>query len=67
MLFNLVILCVPIQVTYFTFSGEKTKNTAVGIRHVDHVLSLSAKVGNHFADKWRSLARSVQFARGLGP
>jgi hypothetical protein len=35
----------------------KIENTAVGIRHADHVAPLSAKVGNHFADKWRSLGR----------
>jgi hypothetical protein len=31
--------------------------TAVGIRHADHVAPLTAKVGNHFADKRRSLGR----------
>jgi hypothetical protein len=35
----------------------KTENTAVGIRHADHVAPLSAKVGNHFAEKRRSLGR----------
>jgi hypothetical protein len=35
----------------------KTENTAVGIRHADHMAPLSAKVGNHFADKRRSLGR----------
>jgi hypothetical protein len=35
----------------------KTENTAVWIRHADHVEPLSAKVGNHFADKRRSLDR----------
>jgi hypothetical protein len=33
--------------------AQKTENTAVEIRHADHV-ALSAKVGNHFADKRRS-------------
>jgi hypothetical protein len=36
----------------------KTENTAVGIRHADHV----AKVGNHFADKLRSLGRYSSLA-----
>jgi hypothetical protein len=44
----------------------KTENTAVGIRHADHVApsirKLSAKVGNHFADKWRSLGRCSSLA-----
>jgi hypothetical protein len=35
----------------------KTENTAVGIRHADKVAPSSAKVGNHFADKRRSLGR----------
>jgi hypothetical protein len=35
----------------------KTENMAVGICHADHVAPLSAKVGNHFADKRRSLGR----------
>jgi hypothetical protein len=35
----------------------KTENTAVGIRHADHVEpSIRKKVGNHFADKRRSLS-----------
>jgi hypothetical protein len=34
----------------------KTENTAVGIRHADHVSpSIRKKIGNHFADKRRSL------------
>jgi hypothetical protein len=34
----------------------KIENTAVGIRHADHVApSIRKKVGNHFADKRRSL------------
>jgi hypothetical protein len=33
----------------------KTKNTAVGICHADHVAPSIRKVGNHFADKRRSL------------
>jgi hypothetical protein len=36
----------------------KTENTAVGIRHADHVApSIRKKVGNHFSDKRRSLGR----------
>jgi hypothetical protein len=36
----------------------KTENTAVEIRHDDHVApSIRKKVGNHFADKRRSLGR----------
>jgi hypothetical protein len=36
----------------------KTENTAVGIRHADHVApSIRKKVCNHFADKRRSLGR----------
>jgi hypothetical protein len=35
----------------------KTENTAVGIRHADHVASSIRKVGNHFADKRRSLGQ----------
>jgi hypothetical protein len=34
--------------------------TAVGIRHADHVApSIPQKVGNHFADKLRSLGRYI--------
>jgi hypothetical protein len=36
----------------------KTENTAVGIRHAEHMApSIRKKVGNHFADKRRSLSR----------
>jgi hypothetical protein len=38
---------------------QKTENTAVRIRNADH---LSAKVGNHFADKRRSLGRYSSLA-----
>jgi hypothetical protein len=41
----------------------KTENTAVGIRHGDHVAPLYPhKVDNHFADKRRSLGRYCSLA-----
>jgi hypothetical protein len=40
----------------------KTENTAVGIRHADHVAPFILKVGNHFADKRRSLGRYSSLA-----
>jgi hypothetical protein len=40
----------------------KTENTAVGIHHTDHVAPCIAKVGNHFADKRRSLGRYISLA-----
>jgi hypothetical protein len=40
----------------------KTENTAVGIRHAEHVASSIRKVGNHFADKRRSLGRYSSLA-----
>jgi hypothetical protein len=39
-------------------SGLETENTAVGIRHTDHVAtSIRKKVGTNFADKRRSIGR----------
>jgi hypothetical protein len=35
----------------------KAQNTAVGIRHDDHVTPYIQKVGSNFADKRRSLGR----------
>jgi hypothetical protein len=35
-------------------SGLETKNTAVGIRHSDHVTPSGHKFGTNFADKERS-------------
>jgi hypothetical protein len=41
---------------------EKTENTAIVIRHADHVAPSIRKVGNHFADKRRSLGRYSSLA-----
>jgi hypothetical protein len=35
----------------------KTENTAIGIRHIDHVAPSMAKVGIDFSDKQLSLGR----------
>jgi hypothetical protein len=41
----------------------KTENTAIGIRHADHVApSIRKKIGNHFADNRRSLGRYSSLA-----
>jgi hypothetical protein len=41
----------------------KIENTAVGIRHADNVAAfIRKKVGNHFADKRRSLGRYSSLA-----
>jgi hypothetical protein len=43
-------------------SGLETENTAVGIRHADHVATSTRKFGTNFADKRRSLARYSSLA-----
>jgi hypothetical protein len=41
---------------------KKTENTAVGIRHADHVTPSIRKFANQFADKRRSLGRYSSLA-----
>jgi hypothetical protein len=46
-----------------SWSGLETENTAVGIRHAEHVApSIRRKVGTNFADK-AAIAWSVYFVR----
>jgi hypothetical protein len=41
---------------------QTIENTAVGIRHADHVApSIRAKVGNHFAEKRRTQTMEFSF------
>jgi hypothetical protein len=49
---------------FFNCSGLEVENTAVGIRHDDHV---AARVGTNFADKWRSLGRYSSLADSGAP
>jgi hypothetical protein len=41
---------------------QKTENTAVGIRHADHVAPSIRKIGNRIANKRRSLGRYSSLA-----
>jgi hypothetical protein len=43
-------------------SGVEIENTAVGIRHADHVAPFIRKCGTNFADRWMSLGRFSSFS-----
>jgi hypothetical protein len=47
-------------------SGSGLENTAVGIRHADHVATYIRKSWHQLGQQ-AAVARSVQFARGLRP
>jgi hypothetical protein len=55
--------CVPglCSRTVISLLSSLAENTAVGIRHADHVaITIRNKVGTNFADKRRSLGRIIR-------